>query len=654
MGNKTSALAEEVAHIHTEGEEEGLNTRLISIFIFLLVLFTLAAETGLDALHEALGEASSVGNQILSKVKNEVMLVGVLSLGLTLAEGVWDLPEEAVESFEWAHTLLFVAALVLVGFAASLIEACARISARYHATEGISLTSLIRRNDKYLKKGGDATKSCDDVIVVSRTTVSWSEAAHYAALRQDFFNRIDLPMAFDFSLYLDGALREFIVELMEVGVASWAAVLLVVALNEARIVVFDIESLAARVGLDVGESDVFLAAGWLLVAWSASLRGRLEQAWTQLLKNISCATPTCLGGKLRKARTARLLAGGERKREEKLEATIEKRERRRSEVPTANELQYEEEVETLEKDDEDDPLGVHKQEEEAELRTIRRSASVTRDVVAKLLHEGAAPPAADAVGTPAFRDVFPRDSPRFFSALVGALMLLNCFYGALLVMRYGKLAYAFEAGGTCAAGVVGGSSAARAAYVLATVAPIPLVLSAIRKLVATGSFIASLAHESEELVDEVLEESLKREHDVHAVRVAFRLAFETAGGASVDDLRKVFDTFDVDKDGEISKEEAGKLVRWIHGHRLPREHFDRIWRELNSDEVGGVDFGEFTTFVDPAFHRPLPKSVDCGPKLDLGAATPAKSPPKRHDSLFGALPSMAGLFPAEEDDAAAS
>ena len=471
----------------------------------------------------------------------------MLSLGLTLAEGVWDLPEEAVESFEWAHTLLFVAALVLVGFAASLIEACARISARYHATEGISLTSLIRRNDKYLRKGGDATKSCDDVIVVSRTTVSWSEAAHYAALRQDFFNRIDLPMAFDFSLYLDGALREFIVELMEVGVASWAAVLLVVALNEARIVVFDIESLAARVGLDVGESDVFLAAGWLLVAWSASLRGRLEQAWTQLLKNISCATPTCLGGKLRKARTARLLAGGERKREEKLEATIEKRERRRSEVPTANELEYEEEVETLEKDDEDDPLGVHEQEEEAELRTIRRSASVTRDVVAKLLHEGAAPPAADAVGTPAFRDVFPRDSPRFFSALVGALMLLNCFYGALLVMRYGKLAYAFEAGGTCAAGVVGGSSAARAAYVLATVAPIPLVLSAIRKLVATGSFIASLAHESEELVDEVLEESLKREHDVHAVRVAFRLAFETAGGASVDDLRKVFDTFDVDK-----------------------------------------------------------------------------------------------------------
>ena len=95
-------------------------------------------------------------------------------------------------------------------------------------------------------------------------------------------------------------------------------------------------------------------------------------------------------------------------------------------------------------------------------------------------------------------------------------------------------------------------------------------------------------------------------------------------------------------------------MRWIHGHRLPREHFDRIWRELNSDEVGGVDFGEFTTFVDPAFHRPLPKSVDCGPKLDLGAATPAKSPPKRHDSLFGALPSMAGLFPAEEDDAAAS
>lgn len=324
-----------MGHGEGHGETHGeLDTRAVSYCMLFLVFFTIFAEKGLEKLHHALGDASSVGNQILSKVKNEVMLVGVLSLGLEVAEEMFEMREAAVEAFEWAHTLLFVAALVLVGFAASLIEACAQLTARYHAIEGIALTSLIRRNDKFLSKtktqtGGPPVGLCDDVIHVGHLKIPWAEAAHYSALRHDFYERVQLPVAFEFSLYLEGALKEFIVELMEVGVSSWCAVIGAVLLNGLRASVVDRLGTVEGWGLGVplGESDVFLASGWALVGCAWALRTTMGRAWQQLLVNSDCATPTSLGAKMRKARTSRLLAGGADKREATLEASIESRDR---------------------------------------------------------------------------------------------------------------------------------------------------------------------------------------------------------------------------------------------------------------------------------------------------------------------------------------
>ena len=48
------------------------------------------------------------------------------------------------------------------------------------------------------------------------------------------------------------------------------------------------------------------------------------------------------------------------------------------------------------------------------------------------------------------------------------------------------------------------------------------------------------------------------------------------------------------------------LIKWVLKRRISKDHFDRVWRELNVDEIGGIGFADFSSFFDdPAFQTPL-------------------------------------------------
>ena len=80
--------------------------------------------------------------------------------------------------------------------------------------------------------------------------------------------------------------------------------------------------------------------------------------------------------------------------------------------------------------------------------------------------------------------------------------------------------------------------------------------------------------------------------------------------------------------------EVHKLLRWVLARRVPRDHFARIWRELNSDGVGGVAFSEFEAFLEPAFTFELETAA--APHIDLTTASEApKTPSKKGNSIFG-------------------
>ena len=63
------------------------------------------------------------------------------------------------------------------------------------------------------------------------------------------------------------------------------------------------------------------------------------------------------------------------------------------------------------------------------------------------------------------------------------------------------------------------------------------------------------------------------------------------------------------------------LIKWVLKRRISKDHFDRVWRELNVDEIGGIGFADFSSFFDdPAFQTPLPEA-----QIDLrGVATKKK------------------------------
>ena len=116
-----------------------------------------------------------------------------------------------------------------------------------------------------------------------------------------------------------------------------------------------------------------------------------------------------------------------------------------------------------------------------------------------------------------------------------------------------------------------------------------LVCDVGRRLVHRTSFVVAVSRGDEAAVDEVLEASLQTSHDVAALRVTFRQAFAAHGGRSRADLRAVFDHFEASGDGELDRDDARALIKWVLKRRISKDHFDRVWRELNVDEIEFFD-----------------------------------------------------------------
>ena len=72
----------------------------------------------------------------------------------------------------------------------------------------------------------------------------------------------------------------------------------------------------------------------------------------------------------------------------------------------------------------------------------------------------------------------------------------------------------------------------------------------------------------------------------------------------------------------LDRDDARALIKWVLKRRISKDHFDRVWRELNVDEIGGIGFADFSSFFDdPAFQTPLLEA----PGIDLrGVATKKK------------------------------
>ena len=156
--------------------------------------------------------------------------------------------------------------------------------------------------------------------------------------------------------------------------------------------------------------------------------------------------------------------------------------------------------------------------------------------------------------------------------------------------------------------------------------------------------MSALSNGDADLVDEVLEESLTSSHDAHVLKTQLSAAFERAptgaGAGAGGSLRKRFAAAS-SVPGKLDKAETCALLEAIHGHRIPKDRFERIWSQLGV--VTHVDYDTFRAFVEPPFdeHRVPPSPQH-----------PPTPPPKRlFKHLFGFLASeKAATTPNKKND----
>ena len=261
------------------GPPAEVDTSSICFWLMILVGFTVFIEWGLHLLHHRLGERTSPGNQMIHKVKEELMLMGLLSFCVTMVDEVIDIDHKNKLSFEWAHTLLFISALVLVLLAVALIAIANSVYHRMHAMENADTRLLVT----LAKQGSFANKH----YRISHTEVNLHRAAQFQATRHAFLSEHQLPIVgFDFPEYLHRNLNYMVLEILEVSPKSWGIVAFISMLNFSRSFWLT-ESFPYFFALHTGGQELaaFAAVGWLLLGAQRIQLLKARRAYQILISN---------------------------------------------------------------------------------------------------------------------------------------------------------------------------------------------------------------------------------------------------------------------------------------------------------------------------------------------------------------------------------
>lgn len=208
------------ASIMKLGPPSEVDTPSICFWFVVLVGFTVFTERSLHALQHRLGKRSSPGNQMMYKVKDELMLMGLLSFCLNIVGEAVEIEHKDKLPFEWAHTLLFMSALVLVLLAVALICIAHAVYRQMHAMENTDTRHLLQlaRSGQLMSRAGHRRVWRQQQQQQQQHWVDLRRAAQFQATRRAFLREHHLPLVgFDFPEYLH---RNINYVVLEVSVAE--------------------------------------------------------------------------------------------------------------------------------------------------------------------------------------------------------------------------------------------------------------------------------------------------------------------------------------------------------------------------------------------------------------------------------------------------
>eukprot|EP00736_Rhodelphis_marinus_P006876 Rmarinus@m.5077 len=498
-----------------------LDVVMASWLLLVLIAFTMGIEWFLETIEELL-EHHPHYMEMVQKVYRELMILGFISFMLKVVESFLVLTEEESQAFEFSHNLLFFVALFFVLYSVYYMEGMRRIKIFWDDTQLLDANQVLQRYK-------DAQSESSGLRRLLRVWFVRNQM-HWLVLRDLFFEKHNLPPEFDFAKYLRKSLTEDIIEMLEVGPASWFTVSIVISINCIR---YHIES---EHGSSVqGSNTLFILSGFLMLFYDAYMLYFFVEKKEEIVRK---STP------------------------EGLVAAVEQLAHR-----------------TRSKSDHNMPSAVHVMSrmvfEPATLDASAASAhtSATQTASGGHTQEKKGAHAKEGEGGHAHEKSHGNggDSlaaltsyPRVVNLMMNSVRLFQCFWFALFVLVYVEEAFTY---------------AAHSGWLVFVVMLIPLVL----RLVINPFVIAH--------VSMLTAFTMARPEQLEAVAKRLMECYQVSKSLHTleHDMKTLFQEYDADADGRLSIREL-KAALATKGVTFTRREFERFMRFVDVDRSGYVDY----------------------------------------------------------------
>jgi len=206
------------------GLGSSLNTTLTTYCLIGIVIFTIAFESFTHHAEHKLKGTPYV--EMLAKVYKEMMIMGFISFGIFMAVQAGGVGHgETLVSFEFAHIVIFFAALIFVLTALVFIFFSSRLKILYERSASTTADHLLgeyalARHSPWFHKMhwfGGSSKLRDMM--------------EFKMVHLHFQMVYDLPNDFNFASYMQECLDHYILDLIEVDPSTWVFFLVLALLN---------------------------------------------------------------------------------------------------------------------------------------------------------------------------------------------------------------------------------------------------------------------------------------------------------------------------------------------------------------------------------------------------------------------------------------
>eukprot|EP00808_Paulinella_micropora_P007203 g33399.t1 len=209
-----------------------LDDKYATVLLVFFILFTMGLERLLEFVEHIIKKKEPAYVAMLAKLYKELMILGLLSFFLILVLATTSLYTDYILIFEFVHLWIFFVALLFVAHAFVFMWEASGFARGWYQTSYVSMADVRKRYHVEFHSGtwklSHMIKNRFDLVFGHVPVVGMMEFHH---LRVWFLKRNQLPRNFDFPLYLQLCLSEFVSAHLDAKDSSWIILMILLCAN---------------------------------------------------------------------------------------------------------------------------------------------------------------------------------------------------------------------------------------------------------------------------------------------------------------------------------------------------------------------------------------------------------------------------------------